>query len=896
MLVITTLALAVALQVPVVQSPSKAPATQAPSSLPATDAAKAVRDTLRPRDPSDKINRDSLDDSGRDSLDDSERDSERDRSERRRRLKARRTEVTPQLAASAFADALAKELLLKARAARLRNDSSIRAYDATAYQRMSVGMGFKALGRERLAMRVENSAHIRWNRDVGIWMEITGSRVVMPMLGGMPGMKEAESEMNKEMHQMTPIPWYPGKDALWIGGEGGLARASVDESDMVHPLASGAEAYYRYATGDSITIALSSERRIRLRELRITAREPKWNLIVGSFWFDVSGGQLVRAVYRMSVPMDPWQVARENADSSDLEDMKEIPTLVKPLIFPMQAEIQSITVEYGLFNGVWMPRVQAIEAYARASFMRFPFTMEERYKYASVNVTDEPMKPITRAPRRRSTADSILAADSARRAEGVTVGLSIGSGGAKASVTSGDSVRRRRTRAEIQARADSLRNEPDSARQARRVVRMERDSTRARARRAECDATGFITTSELRYQGTLPVAVQVPCDTMKLLASKDLPPSIYDAGEELFGAGEREELIKSMGLGLQPGWAPRGLEWHYGLAEGVLRYNRVEGLSPGIGVRQTMGGGYAWNANARYNVGEATVIGDIGAELSDGRRLLGLSAYRRTTVASDWGQPFGFGASLASLLYARDEAFYYRSSGAEFTWRTEPSRDVEVRVFAERQDSMPVVTRYSLFGGSNDVRFVSNLQARTGSVAGVEGRLRRQYGLDPHGWRFSYDARGEVAGGDWLYQRGAVDLVVSRHLFGPFAASVSAGGGAAFGEVPPQRYFYLGGLHTVRGQSPGTPPDRGGIAGSPGGTAYWLARSELAYGAPAFRIAAFYDAGWTGRKREWQMPGRPMSGAGVGFSMLDGLIRLDIARGIFPRVQWRTDFSVEARF
>lgn len=867
MLVFATFAIAVALQSPVAQLPARTGAA---------DTVTAARDTLRPRDPSDKMNSDST------------------RSDGRRRRVFNRAVVTPELASSAFADPLAKELLLKARVARLRNDSSIRAYDATAYQRMSVGMGFKAISHDRLVMRVENAAHIRWNRDVGIWMEITGSRVKMPMLGGMPGMKDAESEMNKEMHEMTPIPWYPGKDALWVGG--GLARASVDAGDMVHPLATGAEAYYRYTTGDSISIALSPERRIRLRELRITAREPKWNVIVGSFWFDVGSGQLVRAVYRMSTPMDPWKVARENADSADLEEMKEIPTLVKPLIFPMQVEIQSITVEYGLFNGVWMPRTQAVEAHARASFMRFPVTMEERYKYASVNVSDAPMPVITRAPRKRSAADSATAGDSARGGEGVTVGVSIGSDGAKATATRSDSTRRRRTRAERLARADSIRNEPDSVKQSKRVVRSERDSSRARARRAECDATGYITTTELRYEGTLPVAVQMPCDTLKLLASKDLPPSIYDTGEELFGAAEREELVKSLGLGLQPGWSPRTIEWHYGLAEGALRYNRVEGFSAGVGVRQTLGAGYGWNAGARYNVGEATVLGDLGVERSSGRRVLGLSAYRRTTVASDWGQPFGFGAATAALLYARDEGFYYRSTGGEFTWRTEPLRDIEVRVFAEQQDSMPVVTRYSVFGGSNDVRFVPNVQARKGTVAGVEGRLRRSYGLDPEGWRFAFDTRGEIGGGDWLYQRAAIDVVVSRHVVGPFAASVSAGGGAAFGDVAPQRYFYLGGLHTVRGQSPGTPPDRGGIAGSAGGTAYWLTRSELAYGAPAFRIAAFYDAGWTGRKKEWQAPGRPMSGAGLGFSMLDGLLRLDIARGIFPTVQWRTDFSVEARF
>ena len=867
MLVIAAIAAALSFQAPAAQSSGREVVRDSAA------AGAAKRDTLRPRDVTVRMN-----------------DSTRREPGRRRRI-ANRAPVTDAVLASAFADPLARELLLKARVARLRNDSSIKSYEATSYQRLSVGLGFKALAHERLAMRYENAAHIRWNRDVGVWMEITGSRAVMPMMGGMPGMKEAQSEMSKEMHEMAPIPWYPGKDALWMGG--GLARANVDESDMVHPLATGSEAYYRYETGDSIAIALSPERRIRLRELRITAREPKWNVIVGSFWFDVSSGQLVRAVYRMSTPMDPWKVANEQADSSDREDMKGIPTLVKPLIFPMEAEIKSITVEYGLFNGAWMPRVHSLEAYARASFMRLPVTMEERYKYASVNATDMLLPAITRTARARAVADSIAAKDSTDD-EVLSVGISIGSDGTKAGATRGP--RQRPTRQSVKARIDSINNLPDSAKKARRVVRLERDSARVRARRAECDATGFITTMSTRYSGTLPVAVQVPCDTMKLFASKDLPASAYDSGEELFGVAERDELVKSLGLGLQPGWSPRNVEWHYGLAEGVLRYNRVEGLSAGLGLRQMLGDGYSWNGNARYNVGEQTVLGELGVDRTNGRRVLGLNAYRRTTVASDWGQPFGFGASVAALLYARDEAFYYRSAGAELTWSTEPSRDLTLRAFVERQDSMPVVTRFSVFGGDKDARFVPNLQARAGTVVGAEGRLRRQYGLDPDGFRFAFDSRAELGGGDWLYQRGAIDVVMSRHVVGPFAASVSVGGGAAFGEVPAQRFFYLGGLHTVRGQSPGTPPDRGVIPGSVGGTAYWLTRSEVAYGGAGFRIAAFYDAGWTGAKREWQKPGRPMSGTGIGFSMLDGLLRLDIARGIYPAVQWRTDFSVEARF
>jgi hypothetical protein len=39
-----------------------------------------------------------------------------------------------------------------------------------------------------------------------------------------------------------------------------------------------------------------------------------------------------------------------------------------------------------------------------------------------------------------------------------------------------------------------------------------------------------------------------------------------------------------------------------------------------------------------------------------------------------------------------------------------------------------------------------------------------------------------------------------------------------------------------------------------------------------------------------------MSGAGVGVSFMDGLVRADLARGIHPAKRFRFDVYVEARF
>ena len=56
------------------------------------------------------------------------------------------------------------------------------------------------------------------------------------------------------------------------------------------------------------------------------------------------------------------------------------------------------------------------------------------------------------------------------------------------------------------------------------------------------------------------------------------------------------------------------------------------------------------------------------------------------------------------------------------------------------------------------------------------------------------------------------------------------------------------------------------------------------------------DVGWTGDRSSWREVGRPLSGAGVGFSALDGLIRFDVARGLYPRKQTRISFYLGAPF
>jgi hypothetical protein len=259
-----------------------------------------------------------------------------------------RIEVTDEHRRTAFKDAAARELLLRARAARLEQDSTLLSYDVKSYQRVSAGMALRETARDRLIFRSENASHVRWHRATGARVEVLGARSAVPIVAGF---KEAEAEMEQDMmdeaSDMMAIPYYPGKDELWLFEMIGTTD-SEDEgrSMLIHPVAEGSEAYFHFSSGDSVVMTLPDGKRITLREILVTPREARWNLVVGSFWFETDDAHLVRAVMRFSAPMDIWETVEEE-DSTARDD---VPWAVRGFLSPMKAEITAVTIEYGLLN------------------------------------------------------------------------------------------------------------------------------------------------------------------------------------------------------------------------------------------------------------------------------------------------------------------------------------------------------------------------------------------------------------------------------------------------------------------------------------------------------------------------------------------------------------------
>ena len=865
-------------------------------------SAKAQKNPPTPR-------RDTLTVAERDALREASRDA---RSMARKNLggdSAVRAERAAAAASTAFADGEAKTTLEKARFARVSQDSALRAYRATTTQRISVGLGVRRVGVEKLLWRMDNVAQVAWKREVGVRVTPVGSRMTIPMASVVDG----------DVVDAVSIPYFPGRESLWFPSSNfGVVKTDIDEREMIHPLARGAEAYYRYESGDSVDIKLPDGRVIALRELRITPRTPKWRLFVGSFWFDRDGGQLVRAAYRLPVDIEIWDVVDEesvndavqNAEANRLRDsiarerlpretyVKDStlradrlarskrsgsdntddgpPLWVKSTFRPAKAKLDAITVEYGLYQGrFWLPRANSASASMQLGFVRVPVRIDEKFSYEDVNADFSlaSIPPAQTLTARQAIAAETSAADSAKKSaetlaangksdsaavaesNGGSVSLSVGLGG---SADTGTVEKARRERVERQRYGA------------------------AKARQCEKDSTW--TRTQSRFDGALRIAFDMPCDMTTLSKSDALPPA-YASDEELFDIKSRDELLSALDMSLQPAFAPMPIRLRTGVD--LLRYNRVEGISVAAVATEELGAGYSLRAIGRIGHADLHANGELSLARSNGSRTVTGTLYHRLAAANpEWGGALTFGPSLPALIYARDEGFYYRTFGFELRETRDVKRGaLDYGLFVERQytaGDSDVVNTFSIAGLVSDKKFRGNINADPASVTGVSANYIRAFGEDPASFRFITATRAEAGTGTFEYGRLSLEATVTRPI-SRVSLSLTGSAGTSAGRVPAQRQWYVGGLKTVRGQ----------IAGTQSGDAYWLSRAEVGTRFAFVRPVLFYDVGWAGTRTDFGGT-KPQRGAGFGFGFLDGFFRIDFARGIYPNKGWRTDFYLGA--
>jgi hypothetical protein len=310
----------------------------------------------------------------------------------------------------------------------------------------------------------------------------------------------------------------------------------------------------------------------------------------------------------------------------------------------------------------------------------------------------------------------------------------------------------------------------------------------------------------------------------------------------------------------------------------ALRYDRVQGLSAGLGYRVRVPGMRFTDlyGTLRYGFSDERVTGRLTLRHDAPSGRLTLSGYREIIDLDPFSPGHSLGNTLDALFVAHDNADYALGVGgaAGFETSLRPGLDLVLGAKVERQESVRRLARSAVndfLGG--DGRFPPNPPVRDGTFAAVSARLRATGGL-------RWTAAADVLGGD--------ERVVGR-LYGDLRADLGGGPGAtlrlgagiASDGDQPQSLFRLGGIATVRGFDYGTRR----------GQAIWAAQLDATPFGGRLRPVAFVDAGQAARAADL-FSSEVLVGAGLGLSLFHGALRFDLSRPITPDPGGKLRFDI----
>jgi hypothetical protein len=313
----------------------------------------------------------------------------------------------------------------------------------------------------------------------------------------------------------------------------------------------------------------------------------------------------------------------------------------------------------------------------------------------------------------------------------------------------------------------------------------------------------------------------------------------------------------------------------------LLHVNRVEGLTPGLGVLWRPGGGpLAFRGFASFGFSDERLKGGLRAEYRAGRAVLALTAER---AVRDVGDRPVISRALNSFLSQELGKDYGDYAGLDLTEASLALPGVDVRIGVHRTRSLPVTASPA----SGSYRLNPALGSGDWLVGAVEGRVRTgATGRASAGARFTAEG-GLQSGVTWLRLSGSGGLAVPTRAG---ELGLEAWGGWASPELPAWRSFVLGGRGTLEGE-----PFR-----AYGGRAAAWARVEWRFPVPFPAVplgrfastgrqlvaAPFVAAGWAAEP----IPGMPWGGSdgvrpvlGLTVEAFHRLLRVDLGWAVRAR-------------
>jgi len=378
--------------------------------------------------------------------------------------------------------------------------------------------------------------------------------------------------------------------------------------------------------------------------------------------------------------------------------------------------------------------------------------------------------------------------------------------------------------------------------------------------------------------------VVLPEDTTTLLTSAALPRSFDDQGP-FMSAGEAAEIEKAIGVLPETPWHAHAPTLRFGPGgAGLIRYNRVEALSVGARLGFDFGR-LTSDVQARIGWGDVWPNVELGIGRESPDVSLRVAGYRRLAAANPEAKPFGIGNSLGALVLGRDDGVYYRSWGGEILLKpaaTAP-QSFQLRFYGEWQRPAVKETDVSLpHLFHSDHLFDSNIAAEPAREFGASLTVRGARGVSTRGLTIGAEWTMDAGAGTFDYARTSLTSRLTAPLPGRLLGALEVAGGMTGGDAPIQGHWYLGGPATLRGYD-------GGVVSGPD---FWRGRVEIANSSPGARLAVFSDVGWAGEGKSFSTA-RPLYSVGLGASFLDGILRVDLARGLAAPKGWRVDLYVD---
>ncbi|MEP7176698.1 MAG: hypothetical protein ABI860_09110, partial [Gemmatimonadales bacterium] len=453
----------------------------------------------------------------------------------------------------------------------------------------------------------------------------------------------------------------------------------------LHPLARAGPEWYRYALTGDLTVTPARGPALRLLRVEVTPRRTGPALIAGQIWLDSATAQVVRLTFRY-VGTALWVRAEDGPRGPDSARARRLNSLANRVV-SIDADL-----EYGLQEArYWMPYRQVLAGRVRlplVSNVVIPFQATTTFEDYTINggrpiMFDVPLPDTTGLSR-----DSLRALHRARE----------------------DSLQAER-RGGVGKTADSMRswNYAD----------------RWPGGRYELHRPSNVTLD--RYEAWP--------DSLALDADPAEVRRLREAETEL--ARLAEALPDSI-----TGQSSRG--FGYERLTDLLRYDRVQGLSFGLGyrVRAPVVSFANLYGTLRYGLSDDRITGRLTLVRDAPEGRLSLSGYRDIVDVDPFASGGTLGNTLNALFVAHDNADYGLAEGGSATFETSLRTGLDLSLGA-RVERLTTVRRRAeselndLLGG--DGVFPPNPPVDEGTFAGGRARLTHTGGLR---WSVTADVLG----------------------------------------------------------------------------------------------------------------------------------------------------------